>query len=163
MKSCLKKTLPSHVCVCVCVCRVTTQIVYSFNIFLEVGALVPQLLYMSKNGPSETITGHYLLAFLCFRVLDVVDQLYKFYVEYSYDTINNVAGAVHTCFFLDLVYLQLCGKSELSVSLSLSLSNSSMNDDCCEISSLLKVIFSLSYYYYCYCCCCHYYENYYYY
>jgi len=92
------------------------QILFSFSVFLEAVAVIPQLYVISRTGEAETITCHYLIALGVYRTLALVDWMYRFYVEYSYDIIALVAGFMQTGFYLDLLYLYLCKtKSEEQV------------------------------------------------
>ena len=46
-----------------------TEILWSFSIFLESVAILPQLFMLSRTGEAETITTHYLFALGAYRAL----------------------------------------------------------------------------------------------
>ncbi|XP_003747689.1 ER lumen protein-retaining receptor [Galendromus occidentalis] len=81
------------------------EILWTFSIYLEAVAILPQLFMVSKTGEAETITSHYLFALGSYRALYVLNWMYRYYAENFYDVIAIVAGVVQTVLYCDFFYL----------------------------------------------------------
>ncbi|XP_022654639.1 ER lumen protein-retaining receptor-like [Varroa jacobsoni] len=81
------------------------EILWTFSIYLEAVAILPQLFMVSKTGEAETITSHYLFALGSYRALYILNWIYRYYVENFYDFIAIVAGVVQTVLYCDFFYL----------------------------------------------------------
>lgn len=55
-----------------------TEIFWSFSIFLESVAILPQLFMLQRTGEAETITTHYLAALGVYRALYIPNWIYRF-------------------------------------------------------------------------------------
>ena len=83
------------------------KILWTFSIYLESVAILPQLFMISKTGEAETITSHYLFALGAYRALYIVNWIYRYYFEGFYDFIAIVAGCVQTALYCDFFYLYI--------------------------------------------------------
>jgi len=81
------------------------EILWTFSIYLESVAILPQLFMVSKTGEAETITSHYLFALGSYRGLYILNWIYRYYYESFYDVIAIVAGIVQTILYCDFFYL----------------------------------------------------------
>merc|ERR1712176_918544 len=81
------------------------EILWTFSIYLESVAILPQLFMVSKTGEAETITSHYLFALGSYRGLYILNWIYRFYFEGFFDLIAIVAGIVQTILYCDFFYL----------------------------------------------------------
>merc|ERR1712243_514468 len=81
------------------------EVLWTFSIYLESLAILPQLFMVSKTGEAETITSHYLFALGSYRALYILNWIYRFYFESFYDIIAIVAGVVQTVLYCDFFYL----------------------------------------------------------
>lgn len=54
-----------------------TEILWSFSIFLEAVAILPQLFMLQRTGEAETITTHYLAALGAYRALYIPNWIYR--------------------------------------------------------------------------------------
>ncbi|VDN27511.1 unnamed protein product [Gongylonema pulchrum] len=81
------------------------EIAWSFSIYLEAVAIMPQLFMLSRTGSAETITAHYLFALGMYRALYILNWIYRFYTEEFFDPIAVVAGVVQTILYADFFYL----------------------------------------------------------
>lgn len=98
----------STICLLVCL----TQILWTFSIYLESVAILPQLFMISKTGEAETITTHYLFFLGLYRALYLINWVWRFYFEGFFDMIAIVAGVVQTILYCDFFYLYITkGKS----------------------------------------------------
>ena len=62
-----------------------TEVLWSFSIFLESVAILPQLFMLQRTGEAETITTHYLAALGAYRALYIPNWIYR-YVILEFDT-----------------------------------------------------------------------------
>jgi ER lumen protein retaining receptor len=83
------------------------EILWTFSIYLEAVAILPQLFMISKTGEAETITSHYLFALGSYRGLYILNWIYRYYSEGFFDLIAVVAGCVQTVLYCDFFYLYI--------------------------------------------------------
>lgn len=83
------------------------EILWTFSIYLEAVAILPQLFMISKTGEAETITSHYLFALGSYRALYILNWIYRYYFEGFFDFIAVVAGCVQTVLYCDFFYLYI--------------------------------------------------------
>ncbi|XP_067140532.1 ER lumen protein-retaining receptor-like [Centruroides vittatus] len=81
------------------------EVLWTFSIYLESVAILPQLFMVSKTGEAETITSHYLFCLGSYRGLYILNWLYRYYSEKFYDPIAIIAGIVQTFLYCDFFYL----------------------------------------------------------
>lgn len=82
-----------------------TEVLWSFSIYLESVAILPQLFLVSKTGEAESITSHYLFALGSYRALYILNWIYRYVTENHYELIAIVAGIVQTVLYCDFFYL----------------------------------------------------------
>ena len=83
------------------------QILWTFSIYLEAVAILPQLFMVSKTGEAETITSHYLFALGAYRAFYIVNWIYRYYTESFIDGIAVVSGIIQTILYADFFYLYI--------------------------------------------------------
>jgi len=83
------------------------EILWTFSIYLESVAILPQLFMISKTGEAESITSHYLFALGSYRALYILNWIYRYYFEGFFDLIAVVAGCVQTVLYCDFFYLYI--------------------------------------------------------
>lgn len=83
------------------------EILWTFSIYLEAVAIMPQLFMLSKTGEAETITSHYLFALGLYRALYIINWIYRYSTESFFDPIAVVAGCVQTILYADFFYLYI--------------------------------------------------------
>ncbi|KAI8369764.1 ER lumen protein retaining receptor-domain-containing protein [Blakeslea trispora] len=81
------------------------EILWSFSIWLESVAILPQLFMLQKTGEAETITTHYLFALGAYRTLYLINWIYRFMDEGYTDWVAWVAGMVQTVLYSDFFYI----------------------------------------------------------
>uniref|UniRef100_A0A452I4I0 ER lumen protein-retaining receptor n=1 Tax=Gopherus agassizii TaxID=38772 RepID=A0A452I4I0_9SAUR len=81
------------------------EILWTFSIYLESVAILPQLFMISKTGEAETITTHYLFFLGLYRALYLINWIWRYYFEGFFDLIAVVAGVVQTILYCDFFYL----------------------------------------------------------
>ncbi|KAH6910307.1 ER lumen protein retaining receptor-domain-containing protein [Coprinopsis sp. MPI-PUGE-AT-0042] len=82
-----------------------TEILWSFSIFLEAVAILPQLFMLQRTGEAETITTHYLAAMGVYRALYIPNWIWRYFSDGQVDPIAVVAGIVQTGLYLDFFYV----------------------------------------------------------
>ncbi|KZT22504.1 ER lumen protein retaining receptor [Neolentinus lepideus HHB14362 ss-1] len=82
-----------------------TEVLWSFSIFLESVAILPQLFMLQRTGEAETITTHYLAALGAYRTLYIPNWIYRYFSEGYVDPIAVTAGLVQTGLYLDFFYV----------------------------------------------------------
>lgn len=83
------------------------EVLWTFSIYLESVAILPQLFLVSKTGEAESITSHYLFALGSYRGLYLLNWVYRYYAESHADLIAIVAGLVQTILYCDFFYLYI--------------------------------------------------------
>lgn len=83
------------------------QILWTFSIFLESVAIMPQLFMISKTGEAESITTHYLFFLGLYRALYIANWVWRYNTEGVFDQIAVVSGVVQTIFYCDFFYLYI--------------------------------------------------------
>jgi len=81
------------------------EVLWTFSIYLESVAILPQLFMISKTGEAESITSHYLFSLGSYRALYIFNWIYRYYFEGFFDLIAIVAGCVQTVLYCDFFYL----------------------------------------------------------
>merc|ERR1712147_487346 len=83
------------------------EVLWTFSIYLESVAILPQLFMISKTGEAETITSHYLFAQGSYRALYIANWIYRYHYENHLDLIAIFAGVVQTILYCDFFYLYI--------------------------------------------------------
>ena len=83
------------------------EVLWTFSIYLEAVAILPQLFLVSKTGEAESITSHYLFALGSYRALYLLNWVYRYVTEDHYEKIAIVAGIVQTVLYCDFFYLYI--------------------------------------------------------
>lgn len=83
------------------------EVLWTFSIYLESVAILPQLFMISKTGEAESITSHYLFALGSYRALYILNWVYRYHFEGFFDLIAIVAGCVQTVLYCDFFYLYI--------------------------------------------------------
>lgn len=95
------------------------EILWTFSIFLESVAIMPQLFMVTKTGEAESITTHYLFFLGLYRALYIANWVWRYHTEGFFDQIAVVSGVVQTIFYCDFFYLYvtrvLRGKGKMSL------------------------------------------------
>lgn len=104
-----------------------SEILWSFSIFLEAVAILPQLFLLQRTGEAETITTHYLAALGAYRAFYIPNWIYRsvprsssgilsiltnlstfshrWYIDDGVDIIAVIAGLVQTGLYADFFYV----------------------------------------------------------
>lgn len=81
------------------------QVLWSFSIFLESVAILPQLFQLQRTGEAETITTHYMFFLGAYRGLYLLNWIWRFITEGYVDAIAETAGVLQTALYADFFYV----------------------------------------------------------
>lgn len=81
------------------------EILWSFSLWLESVAILPQLFILQKTGEAENITTHYIFALGLYRALYIPNWFYRYFAEDRFDYISIMAGLVQTGIYSDFFYI----------------------------------------------------------
>lgn len=84
---------------------IVMQIIWSFSIWLESVAILPQLFMLQRTGEAETITTHYLFALGVYRALYIPNWLYRYFTAGHIDKTAWFAGIIQTVLYSDFFYI----------------------------------------------------------
>ncbi|KAL8597652.1 hypothetical protein ACOMHN_031587 [Nucella lapillus] len=79
------------------------EVMWTFSIYLEAVAIVPQFVMTHKKGEVEMFLVHYLFALGLYRGLYIFKWVYRYRHEHYFDSITYLSGCVQTalyCYFL---------------------------------------------------------------
>lgn len=80
------------------------EIIWTFSIFLESVAIIPQLFMLTNKGSAETLTAHYMFALGSYRALYLINWIYRYFSQ-GYAPINAwIAGIIQTALYADFFY-----------------------------------------------------------
>ncbi|OJJ79687.1 uncharacterized protein ASPGLDRAFT_52505 [Aspergillus glaucus CBS 516.65] len=82
-----------------------SEILWTFSIWLESVAILPQLFMLQRTGEADTITTHYLFALGMYRALYIPNWLYRYFAEGRFEPNPVVAGIIQTLLYSDFFYI----------------------------------------------------------
>lgn len=81
------------------------EILWTFSIYLEAVAVMPQLLLLQRTGEADALSSHYMFAVGGYRALYLVNWIYRYFTEPHYSNwIVWIAGLVQTGLYVDFFY-----------------------------------------------------------
>lgn len=83
------------------------ELLWTFSIFLESVAIMPQLFLLIKKGGAEAITSHYVFLLGGYRVLYILNWVFRYFSE-GYSPYNAwLAGLIQTVLYADFFYMYI--------------------------------------------------------
>lgn len=82
-----------------------TEILWSFSLWLEALAILPQLYMLQKEGQGDLLTIHYIFALGIYRTLYIPNWIYRYFAESRFDYISILAGIVQTIIYSDFFWV----------------------------------------------------------
>jgi len=88
------------------------EILWTFSIYLEAVAIVPQLILLQRYGEVENLTSNYVVLLGFYRLFYIINWVYRAYTEKSYHTIwfMFISGMVQTALYVDFFYYYAMSK-----------------------------------------------------
>eukprot|EP01006_Ploeotia_vitrea_P017636 TRINITY_DN48858_c0_g1_i1.p1 TRINITY_DN48858_c0_g1~~TRINITY_DN48858_c0_g1_i1.p1 ORF type:complete len:153 (+),score=1.69 TRINITY_DN48858_c0_g1_i1:248-706(+) len=80
------------------------EILWSFSEWLEAVAILPQLFLLQRTGVAETLTSHYLFALGGYRVMYLVNWIYRYAMHGKVSWISWIAGTIQSALYADFFY-----------------------------------------------------------
>lgn len=81
------------------------EVTWSFSVWLEAVAIIPQMYMLRRTGSAENITVHYIFALGIYRALYIFNWLYRYFSEGKYDYVAILAGITQTVIYSDFFYV----------------------------------------------------------
>lgn len=81
------------------------EILWSFSVWLESVAILPQLFMLQKSGSAENLTVHYIFALGIYRALYIPNWFYRYFFENKLDYISFLGGLLQTVIYSDFFYI----------------------------------------------------------
>lgn len=81
------------------------ELMWSFSVWLECVAILPQLFMLSKSGKAQSLTIHYIFALGVYRFLYIFNWIWRYYSEGKWDRIAVLAGIIQTLLYSDFFYI----------------------------------------------------------
>lgn len=81
------------------------ELLWSYLIWLESVAIIPQLYLLQRTGSAQTITSHYIFALGIYRALYIPNWIYRYLVEKKSDYVAVLAGILQTIVYSDFFYI----------------------------------------------------------
>ncbi|KAL3459880.1 ER lumen protein retaining receptor-domain-containing protein [Aspergillus heterothallicus] len=82
-----------------------SEILWTFSIWLESVAILPQLFMLQRTGEADTITTHYLFALGLYRALYIPNWVYRYFAEGHFQSVPVIAGIIQTLLYSDFFYI----------------------------------------------------------
>eukprot|EP01087_Luapelamoeba_hula_P015984 TRINITY_DN4867_c0_g1_i1.p1 TRINITY_DN4867_c0_g1~~TRINITY_DN4867_c0_g1_i1.p1 ORF type:complete len:216 (+),score=23.78 TRINITY_DN4867_c0_g1_i1:186-833(+) len=90
-----------------------TEILWTFSIYLEAVAILPQLFLLQRTGEVESLTSNYIVALGGYRFFYLLNWIYRLLTEVGYDSSNWIvwiSGLIQTALFIDFFYYYVISK-----------------------------------------------------
>lgn len=81
------------------------QITWSFSLWLESVAILPQLFMLTKTGKARQLTSHYIFALGLYRALYIPNWIWRYYTEDRFDKLSIFTGVLQTLVYSDFFYI----------------------------------------------------------
>ncbi|QLQ79029.1 hypothetical protein HG537_0B03760 [Torulaspora globosa] len=82
------------------------DVAWSFSVWLESIAILPQLFMLSKSGKAQSLTIHYIFALGLYRALYIPNWIWRWLVENKdFQKLAFVTGVIQTLLYSDFFYI----------------------------------------------------------
>ncbi|CCH42079.1 ER lumen protein retaining receptor 2 [Wickerhamomyces ciferrii] len=81
------------------------EILWSFSLWLESVAILPQLFMLQRTGEARTLTTHYIFALGAYRTLYIPNWIFRWISEGRVDYLAIFTGIVQTIIYSDFFYI----------------------------------------------------------
>ncbi|KAE8077305.1 hypothetical protein FH972_015877 [Carpinus fangiana] len=81
------------------------EVLWTFSLYLEAVAILPQLVLLQKSRNIDTLTGDYVFLLGAYRALYILNWVYRFLMEnHKFRWIPWISGLVQTALYADFFY-----------------------------------------------------------
>ncbi len=90
------------------------ELFWTFSIYLEAVAILPQLVVLQRYGEVENLTGNYIALMGSYRALYILNWIYRAYTEpyYQHHYLVYICGILQTALYVDFFYYYAQSKSK---------------------------------------------------
>ena len=81
------------------------EVLWTFSIYLEALAIIPQLTLVIKNGEVNPTVFYYICALFSYRALYIINWIWRYCTENYFDVIATSAGCFQTLLYMPFFYL----------------------------------------------------------
>ncbi|SCU78454.1 LAFA_0A06678g1_1 [Lachancea sp. 'fantastica'] len=81
------------------------EVLWSFSLWLESVAILPQLFMLSRSGKAGTLTTHYIFALGLYRALYIPNWIWRYYSEGRLEKLSVFTGLLQTALYSDFFYI----------------------------------------------------------
>ncbi|XP_076886970.1 ER lumen protein-retaining receptor-like [Bidens hawaiensis] len=82
-----------------------TEVMWTFSIYLEAVAILPQLVLLQRTSNIDNLTGQYVFLLGAYRALYILNWIYRYYTEAHFvHWITWIAGLIQTLLYADFFY-----------------------------------------------------------
>jgi ER lumen protein retaining receptor len=83
------------------------EMTWSFSLWLEAFAIMPQIDIVNKQKSVESFTAHYIAALGFYRFFYILNWIYRYYDENFLCWTSIITGIVQVLLYADFLYLYL--------------------------------------------------------
>ncbi|KAI5657414.1 hypothetical protein M9H77_26207 [Catharanthus roseus] len=81
------------------------EVMWTFSLYLEAVAILPQLILLQRYRNIDNLTGNYVFLLGAYRALYLLNWMYRFFLEnHKYRWIPWISGLVQTALYADFFY-----------------------------------------------------------
>ena len=90
------------------------EMIWTFSIFLEAVAILPQLVVLQRFNECENLTSHYIFFLGAYRALYIFNWIYRAYTEpyYEHHWVVYGCGVLQTLLYVDFFYYYAISKAK---------------------------------------------------
>lgn len=88
------------------------ELFWTFSLYLEALAIIPQLIVLQRYREVENLTGHYVFFLGAYRLLYICNWIYRSYNEafYRHNYVAYACGILQTVLYIDFFYYYIKSK-----------------------------------------------------
>lgn len=80
-------------------------ILWTFSLWLESVAILPQLFLLQRTGQAENLTVHYVFALGLYRGFYVLNWIYRYWFDDWFSLVSFITGLIQTAVYSDFFYI----------------------------------------------------------
>ena len=82
-----------------------STILWTFSLWLESVAILPQLFMLQQTGQAESLTVHYIFALGLYRAFYILNWIYRYWFEGWFSLVSFLTGIIQTAVYSDFFYV----------------------------------------------------------
>ncbi|ODV93445.1 hypothetical protein PACTADRAFT_77773 [Pachysolen tannophilus NRRL Y-2460] len=81
------------------------EILWSFSLWLESVAILPQLMMLTRTGEADMLTTNYIFCLGLYRAFYIPNWFYRYFAEGHFDKLAVFTGLIQTLLYSDFFYI----------------------------------------------------------